>query len=627
MTTTTTTDYTVTTDSLTTIPLSNLIPSKANVRRTGASEGIDELVASIRAHGLRQGLNVRPVPDSDHRFEVVAGGRRLKALRILAKEKHIAKDFPVPCRVLTGDEDAAEISLAENVVRVAMHPADQFEAFHALVEKGHTLEDVAQRFGVEAALVERRLKLAGVAPTLFKAYRRGDLTLDCLMAFTVTDDHERQLEVWKSRRHQHLSPYAIRQSLTEGSLPTSHRLALFVGLDSYVAAGGGINRDLFDTKNDGYLTDTPLLMQLAADKMEAAEQEVLAEGWKWTKGEFEPDYRINYQHLPSLNAYHDDEDEAEGYEDEDGYDEDEAPAGLNGAHKPLYGPDDMARAGAILRIDRDGGLQVQRGLVHPDDWRQPDTKAGMTAKAKPDAAKGEYAATIIEDLTAHRTAALRCELASAPSMALAVVVHAMALKLFYPYSSTPSCMKLRLEQTDLARRVKALGDCSAHAGLQAQMERWQETLPKDPADLFGWCLHEATPIRLVDLLAFCTAMAVDAVQGKFDKAGCGPLQHADQLAEALDLDMTKHWQGTAEGFYGAVPKAALLHAVTEAKAPMQVSISSDLKKHEAARYVAKAMAGTGWLPAALRPAVPVADDAEVRDEEAGEEVPAEAVAA
>lgn len=246
-------------------------------------------------------------------------------------------------------------------------------------------------------------------------------------------------------------------------------------------------------------------------------------------------------------------------------------------------------------------------------------------KAKPDAAKGEYAASIIEELTAHRTAALRNELVNNPHMALVVAVHAMALKVFFPYASAPSCMGLRLEQTDLARRIKSQEECSAHAGLQDQKERWEQFLPEDADLLFEWCLTAGTE-HLMGLLAYCTAMAVSAVQTKFDKAGRGHLAHADQLAAALALDMTDYWQGTAEGFYGAVPKAALVHAVSEAKAPMQVSIT-DLKKHEAARYVEKAMADTGWLPAPLRHALPVSDAAEVMDEAAGEDASAEAVAA
>lgn len=591
------------TETITTLPLNLLIQSSQNVRRTGKNDALDELVASIRTHGLRQGLNVKPAEDG--RYEVVAGGRRLRALKQLVKDKHLPKDFPVPCRVLTADEDAGEISLAENVVRVAMHPADQYEAFHALVEKGHSPEEVAQRFGVDTALVERRLKLASVAPKLFAAYRKGDMNLDCLMAFTVNDDHDAQMRVWGERKRMHLSPHNIRRALTENTLPATHRLARFVGLSAYVEAGGAVMRDLFDTENEGYLSDSALLMQLAADKLTAAEQEVREEGWKWVRSELEYDHSIQYGHVYPVNSPTleelDGEDAAEAF----------AETGEDGDTPAHYAPQDMAMAGAVLRIDHDGSVYVERGLIHPDDIEQ-DERQAKPHTAKPDAAKGDYAATIIEDLTAHKTAALRLELTRNTAMALAVTVHAMALQLLYPYSTARSCMKLRMEQVELASRVKAQEDCAAHTTLTEQGERWGALLPEKADDLFGWCL-EADAITLIDLLAFCTALSVSALRERHMRGSSSELRHAEQLADAIKLDMAEHWMGTAEGFYGNVPKAALVHAVTEAHAPIQVSVSN-LKKHEAARYVAKAMAGTGWLPAPLRPAPlpsPVEDEDDI----------------
>ena len=106
---------------LQTIPLNQLVPAPCNVRKTGALS-IDDLAASIAAHGLLQNLQVRLLPASDAAaptYEVVAGGRRLAALKRLAKENLIQMDYPVPCNVL-GTENGAEISLAENVVRQAM---------------------------------------------------------------------------------------------------------------------------------------------------------------------------------------------------------------------------------------------------------------------------------------------------------------------------------------------------------------------------------------------------------------------------------------------------------------------------------------------------------------------------
>ena len=106
-----------------TIPLSQLVVSADNVRKT--KTGIEGLAASIAAIGLLHNLQVHP---NGGNFEVIAGGRRLAALQLLAKQKKIAGDFPVPCDVReTGG--AIEVSLAENEMREAMHPADQFEAF------------------------------------------------------------------------------------------------------------------------------------------------------------------------------------------------------------------------------------------------------------------------------------------------------------------------------------------------------------------------------------------------------------------------------------------------------------------------------------------------------------------
>src|ERR687884_641154 len=107
------------------IPLSKLVPSKANVRRTNPRSRIEELAASIQAHGLLQNLTVRPVPKAKGKpngggYEVLAGSRRLAALKALAKKKVIAPSVPIPCHVVK-EGVGEEISLAENVMQCPMH--------------------------------------------------------------------------------------------------------------------------------------------------------------------------------------------------------------------------------------------------------------------------------------------------------------------------------------------------------------------------------------------------------------------------------------------------------------------------------------------------------------------------
>src|ERR1051325_3318077 len=134
---------------ITYIPLHQLTEWEGNVRKSYSKEGIEELAASIKAHGLQQNIVVKK---DGKKFCVVAGRRRLKALQLLLKAGHIHADHAVPCRIEDAD-NAAEISLAENVMREDMHPADQFEAFRVLADKGKSAADIAVRFGKTEAHV------------------------------------------------------------------------------------------------------------------------------------------------------------------------------------------------------------------------------------------------------------------------------------------------------------------------------------------------------------------------------------------------------------------------------------------------------------------------------------------
>lgn len=103
---------------------------------------------------------------------------------------------------------------------------------------------------------------------------------------------------------------------------------------------------------------------------------------------------------------------------------------------------------------------------------------------------------------------------------------------------------------------------------------------------------------MLDLLAFLAALSVDAVQIKQGRADS--LAHADQLAEALSLDMRQWWTPTVEGFYQRLPKAALAQAMNEANAPLPGKGIDKLTKAEAVRLAAAALTGTGWLPEPLK---------------------------
>src|SRR5580700_7760925 len=173
------------------IPFNKLVLSQSNVRRVKAGVSIEELAEDIARRTLLQSLNVRAVP---------AGGRRFRALELLVKQKRMTKTQPVPCVVRT-DGLAEEDSLAENVHRETLHPLDQFRAFQTLREKGLSEDEIAARFFVNPAIVKQRLKLAAVSDKLLDVYAEDGMTLEQLMAFTVTNDHARQEQVWAALVH------------------------------------------------------------------------------------------------------------------------------------------------------------------------------------------------------------------------------------------------------------------------------------------------------------------------------------------------------------------------------------------------------------------------------------------
>jgi len=608
-----------------TIPLTQLVPSVTNVRKTGAKDGIAELAASIAAHGLLQNLSVRLVEGD--RYEVVAGGRRLAALKWLAREKKIAADYPVPCHALDG-EDAAEISLAENEMRLPMHPADQFEAFKKLADDGKGPEEIAARFGTTGRIVEQRLRLAGVSPKLIALYKKGEMTLDCLMAFTVAADHRTQEKAWKALPEwARTRPPQIRDVLTEKHIDADSSLAQFVGIEAYAAAGGAVLRDLFDDDNTGWLTDAAMVNKLAAEKLDRAAEAVRGEGWKWVeimpelswealKGfgkatpERSPPTPQQQREIEALTAEGDAIMAEHGEEPDDEeiadhlWEIQERIAELSEGEATW--PDiAKANAGAMIGIGHDGTLDIRRGLIRPEDSaaaRKAGTATSIPAGTGGKAGKrdrGDLSAALVEDLTAQRTAALWPTLAGSPDIALAAVVHALALPLFYDPFDAESCLSLRLQSAELRTSAEGIDDSPAMHAFATQRAQWTGRLPENAADFWAWCSEQDVATRL-SLLAYCAAHSVDAVQRRHEAARPARSRHAGQLAAALSLDMAQWWQPTAQSYLGRVSKKQILDAVAETVSPEAAENLAKLKKDALVAEAEQRLAGSGWLPAMLR---------------------------
>lgn len=633
------------------IPFHQLVLSQSNVRRIKAGVSIEELAEDIARRGILQGLTVRSVFDEagaeTGMFEVPAGGRRFRALELLVKQKRLAKTAPVPCVIREGGI-AEEDSLAENVQRAPLHPLDQFRAFLTLREKGQSEEEIAATFFISVNVVKQRLKLASVSPVLLDIYAEDGMTLAQLEAFTVSGDHTRQEQVFERLKASYdKSAYAVRRMLTEGAVRASDKRAQFIGLDAYVEAGGTVLRDLFEGDDGGWLRDVAIVDQMVADKLTVQSEAIAAEGWKWT--EVAPDFA--YGHTYGLRRLHGEpvpltsEEEAtrdalkaefdrlvgehEGA-DELPDDVDERLGELETAveafeERPLsFDAEEIARAGAFISISGDGCLRVDRGYVRPEDEAsvEPEAEASdgeatggeasvgeghfsgvdvpagdTTTDSEEDEGLSPISDRLMTELTAHRTLGLRHALGEHPDVAFRAALHALALKVFYHYGSD-SCLELDLKTISFGAQAPGLNDSVSAEAIRARHETWAKALPKDSADLWG-ALDDWDSDSRAALFAHVVSLSVNAVHEAWNRRPRA-LVHADQLADAVDLDMAPRWKPTVDTFLGRVTKARILQAVGEAKGQRAADRIAHLRKDEMATEAETLLVDTGWLPDPLR---------------------------
>jgi len=651
--------------------LNKLKKSPRNVRKVPHTEAdIEARAASIQAKGLISPLVVEPELRADGSETgyglVTAGEGRRLALRLLAKRKVIGKTTPVRCLVDTVN-DPQEISLDENVSRSSLHPADEFEAFRdQAARRGFGAEEIGARFGVTAAVVRQRLRLGAVAPDLLDIYRAGELTLDQLMAFAVSEDHARQRQVFETLTNR--QPYAIRRAMTEAQVTAGDRRVAFIGVPAYLAAGGEVTRDLFTDDAGGYL-DVALVDQLVAEKLEAQATAIRqAEGWKWSAAYLDYPHGHGLSRIYPRPVERDEEerarlaalrDEYAALSEEWGAVED-LPAEIEAklakieatlAAEPdhAYDPQEVAHAGVMVILGYDGEVRVERGLVRLEDappprseiepeipadtaddggedgddappWDEDTAQAEVEPEDEPVGDPGApLPARLVAELTAHRTAAMRQALGENPDLALVALTHALVCRVFVQYGAMPTCLDIRLSSHHLASEGDGIEGSRAGLALADRHALWAAQVPADAADLWAFVLGLDADSRL-SLLAHCVGLSVNGVHGYERRPAAWA--HADQLATALDLDMADWWAPTAERYLARVTKAHTLAAVHEAVSPEASERLTGLKKDALVAAAEPQLVAARWLPGLLRtPKAAEAESAEARPTAAGAVAP------
>ena len=184
-------------------------------------------------------------------------------------------------------------------------------------------------------------------------------------------------------------------------------------------------------------------------------------------------------------------------------------------------------------------------------------------------------------------------LLDAPDKGLATIVYALTLDIFGTHHDT--ALKIS-GSTQSLHRVEG---STAFQRLEKARETWGQRIPGAPDAFWQWCLEQDQAV-LLDLLTFCAACMVNAIQQKTERANCARLEHAGLLASALNLDMKAWFTPTAENYFSRVSKPQIFEALKEARNQPPAPAWEKLKKAELAALAERETAGTGWLPDMLR---------------------------
>jgi len=560
------------------IELCNLELSPLNVRSVSPTNQADkELIANIRTNGIIQNLVVIP-SERKNKFEVIAGGRRLSALQSLLKEKAIDKNFSVPC-LITNAANATELSLSENRLRENMHPVDEFLAFKKMLDEGATIKQVANHFGVTQVFVKRRLKMASVAPLILDAFKSGDLDLDCVMAFSVSEDTTLQENCFNELSRGFIHARAIKDFLLKDTVNSADSIVKFVGLTNYKNAGGQVSADLFS--NEVFLLDKSLLYDLANQKLTKSVDALKKDGWKWVEVSHSEHFDLfrfirldpSIENVPEsllteITLLKADLDEIEEQGSEQGwpealdnkYDElDELLAQKQQEAKTFHQflEDQKAKAGCIVYYNRAGDVQIEYGLMKPADkpLESPceanhDTPVNT---GHSDAEQSGYSNALKADIALYRQQIIQSAIASHTTFAMDLLIFSLCDRLFMQGYHFGHALSLRLDLQNISTKLDDLEQTQAGKSLAEYYKALDLSFMEHDAYLERFIAFVKLEASVKNaLMAFC-------VSRLFNSATSGLSNEAiTHFIDTLNINMADFWRPNADNFFSRIGKKDLL---------------------------------------------------------------------
>jgi ParB family chromosome partitioning protein len=239
------------------VPVAEIQPNPLQPRRRFTPEGLAELAASIRQHGLLQPVVVSRA--SEGGYHLVAGERRWRAAHLAGLVR-----IPAVVREATGDSDLLTLALIENLQREDLTPIEQARAFHHLrTELGLSQEAIAQQVGKDRSTVANALRLLQLPLELQGLVDEGALSAGHARALVSVDDANQQRQVaercvregWSVRRLERAlqpPPQPARRGSDPDTAEAADRLALALGTRVEIRRGrrGGEIRLHFGSEDE-----------------------------------------------------------------------------------------------------------------------------------------------------------------------------------------------------------------------------------------------------------------------------------------------------------------------------------------------------------------------------------------
>lgn len=381
-------------DAAATVPFGALNPNPHNPRAEISDDSVAELAASIEVDGLLQPLLVRATEGAPPEYQIIAGMRRWRALRLLRARGLVDDAYAVPVRVVraANDLDALRLAVVENLQREAVPPLDEAEAFDALIRAGESKERVAGLIGKTVRFVELRLALVTrLGDGAKTALRQGTLSLQAARILAQHDEKRQRAALSRLQQGYYRDARSLQRDLTDELPPAAAALfdlALYTGEFAEDVADPAVRW----CKDVGQFEE---LQQVELDKRVAE----LKAKWAWVKVSPRKEYFSEYGFARSRDA---------------------------------------AIAGAVIDIGRNWSIEVHEGLVKAEDAHKLKRKAAAEAKTDGKKPKREIGDDFTAALTTYchnrRTEALQLAVAgdveaakTAVCAALLTVAHGVAI--------------------------------------------------------------------------------------------------------------------------------------------------------------------------------------------------------